>query len=148
MSETTDAASLLAAADTATAASNGINVITSEEQLREALQNAPGKVLLDFTAKDCPACEGEDAALTELAACEGTTVLKVDVDELPHVADALKADGTPTLYIGDGNDFLKDLETGSKALEADKRVPRPAHLKEVEPGEKLLRKLKCARPAK
>lgn len=123
--------------------------ITDEAQLRAALQNAPGKVLLDFTAKDCPACEDEESILKKLASeCAGTTVLTVDVDVLPHVADALKADGTPTLYMGDGKDFLRDLERGSDALEREKRVPRPSHIREVEPSEKLMRKLKCARPVK
>ncbi|TAL42471.1 MAG: thioredoxin [Salinibacterium sp.] len=125
----------------------GVTIITSEEQLRSALTKAPGKVLLDFVAQDCEACEGEKPALQQLASsCPGTMVLSVDVDELPHIADALKADGTPTLYMGEGADFLKDLERGSKALEEDKRVPRPAHVKEVNPEDpKLLRRLRCAR---
>lgn len=119
--------------------------ITSVEQLRTALANAPGTVLLDFLAKDCAACEAEAPELAKLAACAGTTVLQVDVDALPEIADAMKADGTPTLYMGKGSDFLADLDAGNAALEAEKRVPRPKHVKEVEPGDKLLRRLKCAR---
>ena len=132
------------------APAHALTAITSEEQLRAALQNAPGKVLLDFVSKDCEACDAEKPLLANLnGACTDTTILTVDVDELPHIADALKADGTPTLYLGEGADFLKDLERGSKALEEDKRVPRPSHVKEVNPEDpKLLRRLKCARTSK
>lgn len=120
--------------------------ITSEEQLREHLQKAPGKVLLDFVAKDCEACVDEKVILDQLASgCADVTVMKVDVDELPHIADALKADGTPTLYLGTGQDFLTDLERGSKRLEEGKEVGRLTRIKEVEPDEKLMRRLKCAR---
>lgn len=145
-----DAGTLIAAADKATDATDGIRVISSEEELRAALTGAKGKVLLDFVAKDCDACEGEKPLLKNISgACPDTTVLTVDVDELPHIADALKADGTPTLYMGEGADFLKDLERGSKALEEEKRVPRPSHVKEVNPEDpKLLRRLKCARTSK
>ena len=122
--------------------------ITDEAQLRAALSAAQGKVLLDFVSKDCEACDEEKVLLDNLAAsCTGTTVLTVDVDELPHVADALKANGTPTLYLGTGKDFLDNLERGSKKLEEGKSVGRLTGIKEVEPDERLLRKLKCARGA-
>ena len=130
------------------AAPQTTTVITSEEQLRAALTGATGRVLLDFVQKDCEACDAEGPLLDKLAGtCPGTTVLKVDVDDLPHIADALKANDTPTLYLGTGKDFLSDLERGSKQLEDGKNVSRPKHIKEVLDPEdpKLLRKLKCVR---
>lgn len=152
MSETDQIASSAVQTDTPAAAAPAapaaapLNVSTVEE-LNAALKAAPGKVLLDFLSKDCGSCEEEAPHLDKLAAsCPGTTVIKVDVDQLPEIADALKADGTPTLYLGEGLDFIKDIEAGSAALAANKRVPRPQHLKEVDPeSPSLLRRLKCAR---
>lgn len=128
-----------------TAAASAPITITSLEQFKAALTNAQGTVLLDFLAKDCGACEGEAPELAKLAACAGTTVLQVDVDELPEIADALKADATPTLYMGTGKDFLADFEAGDEARVDERRIPRPKHVKEVEPGARLLKRLKCAR---
>lgn len=119
--------------------------ITSEEQFRAALSSAPGIVLVDFVAVDCAACEEEGPLLAELASCNGATVLKVDVDQLPELADALHVDGTPTLYLGTSAEFLKDLAAGDAAAKAEKRIPKPKAIKEVTPGPRLLRKLKCAR---
>lgn len=72
--------------------------ITSEAQFAEALQKAPGAVLVDFSSKDCGYCDEEAPRLQKIAAeCATVTVLKVDVDQLPALADRFNVDGTPTL---------------------------------------------------
>lgn len=120
--------------------------ITTAEEFKQAMEAARGTtVVLDFISADCDACAEDKPELERLAGCPSTTVLTVDVDQLPEIADALKADGTPTMYLGKAEDFLVDLERGDAAAKAEKRIPRPKHIKEVAPGDRLLRRLKCAR---
>lgn len=137
------------AAPTAAAPAAQPRVISSEDELKAAFETAQstGKtILLDFVSENCEACdEDKKEHLPKLAACDTVEVLTVDVDKLPEIADALRADETPTLYMGKGEDFLRDLQVGDAARTAEKRIPKPKYVKEVNPGPGLMRKIKCAR---
>lgn len=114
---------------TSSSSSSRVVTVTGVSQFEELLKDAPGPVLVDFTQKDCPACEGEGEKLERLAKCENVTVLSVeDTPETSALFDRYNVEGTPTLLY---------------AEVAAKMTPDAA--KEVEPDDKkLLRKLKCA----
>lgn len=103
--------------------------VTNEQGFNEVLRTAPGPVLVDFTQDDCPACEGEGEKLESLAQCANVTVVHVkDSTDTDALFEKFGVEGTPTLlYAKTSNEMT------------------PEKAKEVEPDEKLRRKLKCAR---
>lgn len=103
--------------------------VTNEEEFNRTLNTAQGPVLVDFTQDDCPACEGEGEKLQSLAECQNVTVMHVkDSEQTDALFEKFGVEGTPTLlYAKNANEFT------------------PEKAKEVEPDEKLRRKLKCSR---
>lgn len=105
--------------------------IKTEEELKTALAGAAGPVALEFTQKDCEFCDEEKPKVEKLAAkCGNLTVLRVDVDDLPDLADAYLGEegGTPTLFYAKTSAELQ-----------------PGKATELEDSTELRRKIKCAR---
>ena len=118
-------------------ASSRIIDVTSVQQLEEAAKAAKGRIIVDMVQADCGGCEDEKPLVEQLAArCVDTTVLRIDVEKAPELADKLDDmsghdggwGGTPTMLLA---------ETGDALLKGD--------VEEVEPGKRLLKRLKCAR---
>lgn len=102
--------------------------IQDDAQFNEVLSKATGPVVVDFVQQGCDACEADEPELEKLSHCENVTVLRVDLDKTPETEEKFDVGGTPTMmFAKTGEEFLK-----GKA-------------KEVEPGPKLNRKLKCSR---
>ena len=108
--------------------------ITTVEQFNHAVAAAKGPVIIDLVQADCGSCEDEKPEVEALAAkCASTTVLRVDVQQLPQLGDRMDElspdkdwGGTPTLLYA---------ETGDALLKGE--------VEEVEPWKKLLKRLKC-----
>ena len=102
--------------------------ITSEEQFEQLRTAATGPMLVDFTSLDCGYCEEDKPKVDALAErCVGTTVLRVNCEAVPSLADRFNVDGTPTLLYA---------KTGALMV--------PGKAKEVDPAG-AARKLKCSR---
>ena len=133
----TNPTDLLAMPTTPVQPSN-LHEVTSVEHFEELAKAAQGQVVVDFVQNDCEACEEEDGALKALAErCTTTTVLKINVDKTPELAERLKLwdkyDGTPTLLVAkSGGDLLR----GKGLKEADP----------TDPKDRVLRRIKCAGP--
>ena len=110
--------------------------VTSVADFDRRVAEAKGKVIVDLVQADCGSCEDEKPDVEALAAkCDTTTVLRVDVEQHPALADRMDQlspdkdwGGTPTMLLAESGDALLKGE-----------------VEEVEPGKKLLRRLKCAR---
>ena len=103
--------------------------IHTKAEFEAALAAAKGPVAVEFVMQDCEFCEESKQEMDAITvACPGAlTALRVDVDEVPEVADDFDVEGTPTLlFARSGAGFT------------------PKKAKELEP-EQLRRKLKCAR---
>ncbi len=108
-----------------------VKSITTKAEFDKALAEAKGPVLVDFVMEQCGACVAEAPEVEKLAnSCSGTTVLRVDVDQLSDVADSFKVTGTPTIMFA---------ESGAKMT--------PTDAVEVEDpfSPAFKRKLKCVR---
>ena len=112
--------------------------VTSMAEFEAALKAAPGTVIVSMLQEDCGGCVEERPLVEKLAAkCATTTVIRVDIDKAPDVADKLDSysghedgwGGTPTLLVAASAEAL---------LKGD--------VEETEPEDKkLLRRLRCAR---
>jgi len=75
-----------------------VKTVATKAEFEQALKDAPGNVLVDFTMEGCGACEEVGPEVDKLVTkCPGTTVVRVDVDHLAEVADDYEVEGTPTL---------------------------------------------------
>lgn len=71
------------------------------------------KVLLEFRAEWCPYCkEFEEGVPDYLETREDLTVVKIDIDDFPMLADEYEVMVTPTLY------YYKDGKVVTKAMGA------------------------------
>lgn len=106
-------------------------VVKTQTEFDKALSGSTGAVALEFVQKDCGYCEDEKPQVDALAAkCGSLTVLRVDIDDLPAVADKFLTSedaGTPTIFY---------------AKSAADLTPEKA--KELEDSDALRRKIKCA----
>lgn len=103
--------------------------VQSEAELQKILAEAKGQVVLEFTQEGCGFCEEEGPKVAKLAEkCADLTVVRVDVDKLPKVADDFKCIGTPTLFLA---------KSGAEMT--------PNTAKEIEDSSALARVVKCAR---
>lgn len=107
-----------------------IVTVKTEADFKTALAGAKGQVALEFVMKDCSYCDEEKPKVEAIAeACEGLTVIRADVEDLPELADAFQCEGTPTIY------FAKKPEDLT-----------PSKSKELDDSSALARRIKCARP--
>lgn len=104
-------------------------VVKNQEELTAALAATTGAVALEFIAKDCEHCDDEKPEVDALVQkCGGLTVLRIDVDDMPKLADEYELEGTPTIYY---------------AKKAADLTPEKA--KELDDSSALKRRMKCAR---
>lgn len=104
----------------------------SEEEFNKAVAAAPGAVVADFGMEGCGACEESAPELDKLVAeCNDVTVVRVDVDDAPELADKFKVEAMPTFFYAD---------------KAALMVPGTA--KELEDVKEVRRTIKCARVKK
>jgi thioredoxin 1 len=72
--------------------------IKTVEQFNQLIQNTDKNLIVDFWATWCPPCKVMNPILTQLAEEEKTiTVVKVDVDENPQLAQAYNIASIPTI---------------------------------------------------
>ncbi len=107
-------------------------VVKNEEEMKAALAAATGAVALEFIAKDCQFCDDEKPEVDALAQkCAGLTVLRIDVDDMPALADQYlvgEDSGTPTIFYA------------KKAVDL-----QPGKAKELEDSTALRKRMKCSR---
>lgn len=111
--------------------SGRVLVVKSQPELDAALAGTTGPVALEFVQKGCGYCEEEAPKVDALTQkCGGVTVLRVDVDDMPKLADEYLGDdgGTPTIFYAPSSAELK-----------------PGVATEMEDSDALKRRLKCAR---
>ena len=73
----------------------------SAENFKQEVLEAKGKVLVDFFATWCGPCKAMKPILDEVKANlkEQVSILKIDVDKNPKVAQAYQIQGVPTLIL-------------------------------------------------
>ena len=118
-------------AATAPATTPRVITVKTEAEFNEVVAKAPGGVVADFSMEGCGRCEDEESEVEKIAGeCPNVTVVRIDVDDAPALADRFEVMGTPT-YLVAGN--------------AAGMVPGVA--KEVE-LDGLRKSIKCARTKK
>lgn len=107
-------------------------VVKSEEEFNKVVAAAPGAVVADFSMEGCGACEDAAPEVAKLAAeCNDVTVVKVDVDDIPALADRFDVQAMPTYFFA------------NKATEMT-----PGSAKEQKNVAAIRRTIKCARMKK
>ena len=105
-----------------------VQVVTSEEELAKVAETTPGPIVLEFVADWCDSCKAEQPEIEKLAAAGCVTVVQVDVDKAPALADKWKVEGMPTLF---------SAKTGSALT--------PESAKELSSAAAAFKKFKCSR---
>ncbi|HMP73468.1 MAG TPA: thioredoxin [Kiritimatiellia bacterium] len=73
----------------------------SDDAFNARVYNDSHPVLLNFTASWCPPCQAMAPTLDDIAQNRSglISVMKIDVDVNPHLAQRFKISGVPTYYI-------------------------------------------------
>lgn len=105
---------------------------TSMAEFETLMKAAPGPVVLDLVTEGCGFCEESKPVVDKLAKGCDVTVIRVDGEKVPELADKFKVEGFPTTLFAP---TAADL-TPEAAEEVDPSTPS------------FRRRLKCARTKK
>ena len=100
-----------------------IQELAKDEDLRELVNQAPKRIIIDFYADWCSPCRRQSEILTEVANehFEGELrIIKVNVDKHPALAAKFRVDSIPTLFVVENRKVLQrhqGVACSSKILE-------------------------------
>ena len=73
-------------------------VVKTQAEFTAAIAAAPGSVVVEFTMKGCGACTDEAPGVKALARDTPVTVVQVDADVLPALADKFDVQALPAFF--------------------------------------------------
>jgi len=94
----------------------GVNQIATKADFDKTLADAPGLVVVDFTATWCPPCKRIAPIFAAMAEAEpSVTFIKVDVDENAETAQAVGINCMPTFKFYKKGECVHTMEGADEA---------------------------------